>query len=187
MSDDPKRQTIVPAGQSVAVRAPTSASMLVGAPVVRELLAFVIADETYALPLRSVREILKVPPITGVPRAPADVLGIISVRGRITTVRDLRRVLKMPEGPTEKHTRVLLVEAGDDEVIGLLVDRVLQVYRLDEDEVELAAVVGGDMSEHVMGVGRPRATTKRDEDGDAALGTEDILVLLDPGPLLRRS
>ncbi len=185
MSDDPKRQTIVPSGHSVAVRAPTSASML-AAPVVRELLAFVIADETYALPLKAVREILKVPPITGVPRAPADVLGIISVRGRITTVRDLRRVLKMPEGPTEKHTRVLLVEAGDDEVIGLLVDRVLQVYRLDEDEVELAAVVGGDMSEHVMGVGRPRST-KKDEDEDGARGDEDILVLLDPGPLLRRS
>lgn len=184
MSDDPKRQTIIPAGQSVAVRSPTSASMLAPA-VVRELLAFVIADETYALPLRSIREILKVPPITGVPRAPADVLGIISVRGRITTVRDLRRVLRMPEGPTDKHTRVLLVEAGEDEVIGLLVDRVLQVYRLDEDEVELAAVVGGDMSEHVMGVGRPRAFRKDGE--DAAGGDEDILVLLDPGPLLRRS
>jgi len=184
VSDDRKRQTMIPAAQSVAVRAATSASML-AAPVVRELLAFVIADETYALPLRSVREILKVPPITGVPRAPGDVLGIISVRGRITTVRDLRRLIKMPEGPTDKHTRVLLVEAGDDEVIGLLVDRVLQVYRLDEDEVELAAVVGGDMSEHVMGVGRPRSVKKDDEED--AEENEDILVLLDPGPLLRRS
>jgi len=185
MSDDPKRQTIVPASGSAAVRAPTSASML-AVPIVRELLAFVIADETYALPLRSIREILKVPPITGVPRAPKDVLGIISVRGRITTVRDLRRLLKMPESATDKHTRVLLVEAPDDEVIGLLVDRVLQVYRLDEDEVELAAVVGGDMSEHVMGVGRPRRSIRGSEE-EQDEGNEEILVLLDPGPLLRRS
>lgn len=187
MSDDPKRQTMIPASGSVAVRAPTSASMLAGVPIVRELLAFVIADETYALPLRSIREILKVPPITGVPRAPKDVLGIISVRGRITTVRDLRRLLKMPESATDKHTRVLLVEAPDDEVIGLLVDRVLQVYRLDEDEVELAAVVGGDMSEHVMGVGRPRRSVRGASDEDEEEGNEEILVLLDPGPLLRRT
>jgi purine-binding chemotaxis protein CheW len=183
MSDDPKRQTMIPASGSVAVRA-TSTSML-AAPVVRELLAFVIADETYALPLRSIREILKVPPITGVPRAPKDVLGIISVRGRITTVRDLRRLLRMPEAPVDKHTRVLLVEASDEEVIGLLVDRVLQVYRLDEDEVELAAVVGGDMSEHVMGVGRPRRAVRGTEEEPEE--DEEILVLLDPGPLLRRS
>ncbi len=92
----------------------------------------------------------------------------------------------MPESPTDKHTRVLLVEADDDEVIGLLVDRVLQVYRLDEDEVELAAVVGGDMSEHVMGVGRPRKTVRGAEE-ESAEENEEILVLLDPGPLLRRS
>ena len=191
MSEDGRRQTIVPA-TSTSARSSTSASMLAAAPIVRELLAFVIADETYALPLRSVREILKVPPITGVPRAGHDVLGIISVRGRITTVRDLRRVLRMPEGPVDKHTRVLLVDAGD-EIIGLLVDRVLQVYRLDEDEVELAAVVGGDVSEHVLGVGRPRRirrATEADSIGNRFKREEedeDILVLLDPGPLLRRT
>jgi purine-binding chemotaxis protein CheW len=181
--DEPKRRTIMPSSHSLAAAPSTSASMLAEMPVVRELLAFVVSDESYALPLRSVREILKVPPITGVPRAPADVLGIISVRGRITTVRDLRRLLRVPESPADKHTRVLLVES-DDEVVGLLVDRVLQVFRLGEDEVELAAVVGGDMSEHVMGVGRPSRTKKGERDGES---DDDILVLLDPGPLLRRT
>ena len=185
MSEEGKRQTIVPASAPLAARSQTSASMLADAPVVREFLGFIIADETYALPLRAIREILKVPPITGVPRAPADVLGIISVRGRITTVRDLRRLLRMPEQPTDKHTRVLLVDAGD-EVVGLLVDRVLQVYRLEEAEVEMAAVVGGDVSEHVMGVGRPRSV-RRGTQEEAVGEDEDIMVLLDPGPLLRRA
>tara|TARA_B100001750_G_scaffold229282_1_gene224513 strand:- start:1996 stop:2559 length:564 start_codon:yes stop_codon:yes gene_type:complete len=187
VSEDGKRQTIVPASAALAARTGSSGSLLAAAPTVRELLAFVIAHETYALPLRSIREILKVPPITGVPRAGHDVLGIISVRGRITTVRDLRRLLRMPEAPVDKHTRVLLVDAGQ-EVVGLLVDRVLQVYRLEEDEVELAAVVGGDVSEHVMGVGRPRRV-RRGSDEVEVRGEEDddILVLLDPGPLLRRT
>jgi purine-binding chemotaxis protein CheW len=113
-------------------------------------------------------------------------LGIVSVRGRVTTVIDLRRRLRVPEGPIDKNTRVLLVEAGN-EVLGMLVDAVLQVYRLYEDEVELASAVGGDMNEYVMGIGRPRAvrTLGRSTSQDRN-DPNDILILLHAEPLLRR-
>ena len=150
---------------------------------VREFLAFVVNDETFALPLQAVREILKPPPVTPVPRAKHEVIGIISVRGRITTVLDLRRRLRVAERPSGKHTRVLLVDGGD-EVLGLLVDRVLQVYRLTEEEIEVAGVVGGDLSEHVYGIGRPRGGAQRSS--KQMLDEEEILILLEPGPLLRR-
>lgn len=146
---------------------------------VSEFLAFGLSGERFGLPLGSIREILKVSPVTEVPRSKPWVLGILSVRGRITTIIDLRRRLRMPEGSRGKQNRILLVDGGD-EVMGLLVDEVFQVYRLGEEEVELAAVVAGDMSEYVLGIGRP---------GSAAgetLGPEDILVLLDPQPLLKR-
>jgi purine-binding chemotaxis protein CheW len=152
--------------------------------VVREVLAFVIADETYAVPLAAVREILKMPALTEVPRASGDVLGIISVRGRITTILDLRRRLRMPEAPPTKHTRVLLVDDGR-ETLGLLVDRVLSVHRLRQDEIELASSMGGDTADYVQGIGRPRAS--RGGRGQTAQANgEEMLILLDPHPLLRR-
>jgi purine-binding chemotaxis protein CheW len=138
-----------------------------------EMLAFVLGNEVYALPLATVREILKPPAITEVPRASRDVLGIISVRGRVTTVIDLRRRLKMPEAPTTRLSRVLLVEGGE-EVLGLLVDNVHHVHRLRDDEIELATTVSGGTAEYVLGIGRPRGVK------------DDILILLDPEPLLRR-
>lgn len=146
--------------------------------LISEFLAFSLAGERFALPLSSIREILKLAPITEVPRAPFDILGILSVRGRITTVVDLRRRLRMPSTEPSKVSRILLVDGGD-EVMGLLVDEVHQVYRLHEEEVELAAVVAGDLSEYVYGVGRPGAF-ESDEASD------EIMVLLDPEPLLRR-
>jgi len=204
------RKTVIPG-------APLSESRphVAGAATLIEFLAFVVANEFYALPLQSVREILKSPPITEVPRAPTDVLGIISVRGRVTTVLDLRRRLHMPESPVTKHTRVLLVDGGH-EVIGLFVDAVLQVYRLREEEIELATAVGGDMAEYVMGIGRPKtvgrsperarraaraAGARREERSDeptavfeppvdklgAPARAEDILILFDPIALLRRT
>jgi purine-binding chemotaxis protein CheW len=151
-----------------------------------EFLAFKLASETYALPLAGVQEILKPPRITKVPRAPYEVLGIVSVRGRVTTVIDLRRRLRLFEAKLDKNTRVLLVDTGD-EILGLLVDAVLQVYRLYEDEVEHATTLGGDMNEYVMGIGRPRAvrTLGRSSSQDRD-DPNDILILLHAEPLLMK-
>ncbi len=65
------------------------------------------------------------------------------------------------------------------EGLGGLVDLVSRVHRLDSDEVELAGVVGSELSEHVLGIGRPRDRGKPQDARGA-----DIIVLLDPAPLL---
>lgn len=149
-----------------------------------EMLAFKLADEIYAVPLAGVQEILKPPRITRVPRAAPEILGIVSMRGRVTTVIDLRRRLRVHEAPADKNTRVLLVDSGG-EVFGLLVDAVLQVYRLFEDEVELASTIGGDLNEHVMGIGRPRAIrTLGRSSGQERENPNDILILLNIQPLI---
>ncbi len=125
-----------------------------------EFLAFRMAEEIYAVPIAYVKEILKLPPLTEVPRAPPDVLGVISVRGRIVTVRDLRRRLRLTEAPVTRRSRILLAEllpeqGGSGERVGLFVDEVLNVYRLAEAEIESAAnVLGSELAEYVAGIGR---------------------------------
>jgi len=156
---------------------------------IREFLAFVVATETYALPLSCVREIMRVPSVTPVPRAPREVLGIISVRGQVTTLIDLRQKLNVELAPVSSRTRILLVDQGD-EILGLLCDRVKQVHRLSETEVELASVLGADASSYVMGIGRPgqRKAELQQGGGKPASGSNvtDILILLDPIALLKR-
>jgi chemotaxis signal transduction protein len=121
-----------------------------------EFLAFQLANEIYAIPLTRIREILSPPPITEVPRAPRDVIGVCSVRGLLVTVIDLRRRLQVEEMERTRRTRILLAETEAREIVGLLVDAVDQVIRLTDDEIELAAMVlGGEVSEHVLGIGRP--------------------------------
>lgn len=146
---------------------------------VQEFLVFTVGADLMGLPLASVKEILKLAPLTEVPRARREVLGILSVRGRITTVLDLRRRLGVPEAPPTRSARILLVERGD-EVIGLRVDAVTQVLRLRTSEVEPAEVIGAGLPEHVIGLGRPRPTRER---GDAEA---EVVILLDPVALLRR-
>jgi len=121
-----------------------------------EYLAFTLANDTYAVPIGIVREILKPPPLAEVPRAPREVLGVASVRGMLITVIDLRLRLRMSAAEPTRKSRILLVEGAEEELIGLLVDEVRQVYRLAEREIEPAAdILGGQLADHVLGVGRP--------------------------------
>ncbi len=120
-----------------------------------EYLAFRLHTENYGLEIARVREILKIPPITEVPRAPGHILGIVSVRGTVVTVVDLRRRLRLPEQPIQGSSRILLVE-WQRERVGLLVDEVLQVIRLAPEEIEQApTIASGSESDAVCGVGRP--------------------------------
>jgi purine-binding chemotaxis protein CheW len=134
-----------------------------------EYLAFSLAGETYGVKIANVAEILKPPPITEVPRAPRVVLGVVSVRGQLVTVVDLRRRFRLVESPIDRKSRILLADVGSDEQVGLLVDEVLQVYRLADAEIEPANVLGGDQPAHIAGIGRPPGT---------------LLILLDLRPIL---
>lgn len=123
---------------------------------IREFLVFLLAGELYGVELTRIKEILSPPPITQVPRSPPEVVGVCSVRGLLVTVLDLRRKLRLVERPLGRRARILLAMSEVGEVIGLLVDEVRQVVRLSEAEIEMAAAaLGGDVAEHVLGVGRP--------------------------------
>lgn len=138
-----------------------------------EYLAFNLAGETYAVRIEDVGEILKPPPITPVPRADTLVLGIMSVRGRLVTVIDVRCRFGHSESTLGRRNRILLVDV-DGETTGALVDEVQQVYRLSEAEIEPASVLGGDQQMHVVGIGRPKGSERG-----------DVLVLLDLKEILR--
>lgn len=138
-----------------------------------EYLAFRLAGDTYAVPIGEVREILRFPLLTEVPRAPREVLGVVSVRGLLVTVLDLRQRLRIAGGEPSRRGRILLVTGAEEEVIGLYVDEVLQVHRLAESEIEIAAnVLAGKVADYVVGIGRPQ---------------DALLILIDLGPIVGRA
>jgi purine-binding chemotaxis protein CheW len=121
----------------------------------RRFLTFMLGGEEYALDILRISEIIKVRPVTEVPRAPAFVLGIISVRGTIVPVVDLRLRLNLPAPEPGPAARILIVTQGG-EPYGLVVDEVVHVVRLHAEDIEPApAAVGGASSEFISGIGRP--------------------------------
>jgi purine-binding chemotaxis protein CheW len=140
------------------------------------ILAVRAGQEVYGFPLSSVREILAPPPIAEVPRAPESVLGVISVRGQIITLLDLTKVLDLELEQTAPYCRVLLIDNGD-ELIGVAVDSVIQVYRMEPRQIEYASAMSAELSDYVVGIGRISAQNSAVD--------HDMLILLDPVALLR--
>lgn len=161
---------------SVLAKRPMGGHALKRAPGERrtEVLAFQLGDDTYGVRIAHVAEILKPPPITPIPRAPALVLGITSVRGRLVTVIDLRRRFGHPATALGPRARILLTEA-QGETLGVVVDLVRQVYRLADDEIEPPAALGNDPPPYVLGVARPK--------DEGAPG--DIVLLLDLAAVIK--
>lgn len=123
----------------------------------REVLAVRLATEEYAVDILRIREILKLRPITEVPRAPAFIPGIIAVRGQVIPVMDLRLRIHLPAGPLGKDARILIVRGKEGDVHGLIVDAVRQVVRMRDEDVEPPpAMIGGAGAEFIGGIGRPR-------------------------------
>ncbi len=120
-----------------------------------ELLTFHIAGEQYALDIEHIVEIVHPRESTRVPNADESIVGIISLRGTIVTIVDVRRRLRHPSAQTAgPDARVVVVQYGG-ETIGFQVDRVLRVVKVDRTAVEPHPVVHtSEQSEAIRGVFR---------------------------------
>ncbi|HHX27971.1 MAG: chemotaxis protein CheW [Bacillota bacterium] len=130
----------------------------------RQIVAFSLGSETYGVDIASVREIIPVPKIVSVPRAPDYVEGIINLRGRVIPVLDLRKHFGFERKKGDPNQRIVLVEAGQESV-GVIVDAVSSVLRISDEQVEPAAtVIVGAEIEYIQGIAKV---------------DEDLVVLID--------
>jgi purine-binding chemotaxis protein CheW len=106
-----------------------------GREVLRELLAFELDGAPYAIPVEHVREIVRIRPITPVPRVPEEVRGVISLRGEIVQVIDVRRRLRLAPADPTRSSRIVVVRDDEGRVAGILVDAVTEVLRISEDAI----------------------------------------------------
>lgn len=120
-----------------------------------ELLTFLIAGEQYAIEIEKIVEIVTQRPITRIPNADASVVGIISLRGTIVTLVDVRRKLRHPTATEENGLARIVVIDMASETVGFVVDRVLRVVKIAPSEVEPHPVVHStELEEAVRGVFR---------------------------------
>jgi purine-binding chemotaxis protein CheW len=120
----------------------------------QEFLCFRVASEIYAINILVIKEIIKPREVTEIPRAPAFVSGVLSLRGIIIPVFNMRLRLGLPSMEKSAKERIIVLRKGE-EFFGFIVDEVIQVVRIAVATMEKPpAVLDGIDRDFVSGIGR---------------------------------
>lgn len=139
MSDAETRAAATPGWGEFARRAGDLTASVEERDDLIQLLAFEVDSTPYAIAVERVREILRIRPITPMPRVSSDVCGVISLRGEIVEVVDMRRRLDLPPAEPARTARIIVVNSDETTVTGILVDAVREVLRVSENAIRAAA------------------------------------------------
>jgi purine-binding chemotaxis protein CheW len=99
-----------------------------------QLVTFRLFRQTLAIPVEPLFQIIEMVTILPLPKAESPVEGVINVRGKMTPVLDLRRLLRLPVSPYGLHTPILLVKLKN-QMTGLIVDEVINVYAVAAHQI----------------------------------------------------
>jgi purine-binding chemotaxis protein CheW len=100
-----------------------------------ELVTCVLGGVEFGLDINAVQEIVRLPKITPVPRAPGYVEGIANLRGNVLPIVNSRTRFGLPAGGGADNNRVVVVELNGHPT-GLIVDAVREVMRVKRADVE---------------------------------------------------
>ena len=96
-------------------------------------LGFMAADQAYSLHINFVKEILRVPRIFTLPQTPAFLKGVIELRGHILPILDLKERFSL--GTVHQKKWRIIVITVSNQMIGLLVDKVTEVFPTSPKEI----------------------------------------------------
>ncbi|HEX7126559.1 MAG TPA: chemotaxis protein CheW [Thermodesulfobacteriota bacterium] len=120
--------------------------------MIKKFVTLGLGASRYAVEVSKVREILARFEVAPLPKTPAYIEGIISLRGEIIPVVDLRVRFELPAKVRDEETRIIVVELPDCQV-GIKVDRVFEVLKLDEAAIEPPPpLVAGLKADYLEGV-----------------------------------
>jgi purine-binding chemotaxis protein CheW len=96
-----------------------------------EYVTALIGGQLFGLPILRVQDVFAPERLTKVPLAPAEIAGVLNLRGRIVTLVDMRRRLGLEHGADHSQTMAIGVESRG-ESYGLLIDSIGEVLKLDD-------------------------------------------------------
>jgi len=121
-------------------------------------LTFKLGEEEFGVHVSQVLNILEMTRITGVPKTPDYMKGVINLRGMVLPVIDTRIKFGMPETEYTSNTCIIVMDLdldGDTVHIGAIVDEVLSVIEIEENQIEPPPSLGNQYkSEFIFGMAK---------------------------------
>lgn len=124
----------------------------------KQYLTFRLEEETFALEIGKVREVLDCGTITKVPQVPEFMRGVINLRGSVVPVINMRLKFGMAPARQTVNTCIIITEIlvdGETTALGALVDSVKEVFEFEQSQIEPPPNIGARLrSEFIQGMGK---------------------------------
>jgi len=145
----------------------------------KQLVVFDLAGEHYGVDISTVREIIQMQTVTRVPGSTSFVEGMINLRGIVIPVVDLRKRFGLDSAEHNKDTRIMVMHCNGQD-IGMIVDSVTEVLRIQSDSIEPpSSVVTSSDSEYLLGTAKLTDRLVILLDTDRLLSREDVTAITD--------
>jgi len=146
-------------------------------------LTFRLGRESYGLPVLGVREIIRLCPITPVPRMPAYIKGVINLRGKVIPILDLRAKFQLATEGYGERACIIVVQVGAPPatvmLMGAMVDGVEEVVQLGDKELEPTPDFGGSPNtDYILGMATIHGGVKTLLDLNKVFLEEGLLTLV---------
>ena len=118
-----------------------------------EFLTFFLGEEEYGVDILSVQGIQGWDGVTRIPDTPDYMLGVINLRGAIVPILDMRVKFRLDSAEFNTTTVVIVVKAevnDSEHVLGLVVDAVSEVYKMDQTDIQTNPEFGNDQENDLV-------------------------------------
>jgi len=120
----------------------------------KQMVLFELGSETYGLDIATVHEIIRMQPITKVPKAPVYVEGVINLRGKVIPVIDIGKRFGFEKSERAKNNRIVVVYIQNI-TLGIIVDSVTEVVRIPNESIEpVSDIVTTGNSDYLQGIAK---------------------------------
>lgn len=140
---------------------------------------FRIGKEDFGIDIGNVVEFLRTQRIYTLPELPDFLAGVITVRGEVMPLIDLRKRFVIESSQTEE---LIIVVRYDDEKIGLLVDEIKEIISLVPEEITAPPkVFKGLKNKYLLGLGKKNERIIILLNVDHLLSSEEKIMLKESG------
>ncbi|WP_224997177.1 chemotaxis protein CheW [Cesiribacter sp. SM1] len=150
-------------------------------PSLNSYLSFRLDHETFGVNVSKVIEILEVPHITKIPKAPPFMRGVINLRGTVLPVVDARLKLGLKKIAGSIDTCIIvfrIVISTEEVLVGALVDAVQEVFEMDESRLMPPPSIGGKFrTDFIQGMARKEDDFVMILDVDKIFTSQEIIHL----------
>lgn len=116
-----------------------------------QVVTFRVGAQEFAFDILQIQRILRYERPSPLPRSPGFLEGVVPYAGGAVPVVDLRKRFEL-EAPIREETRLMIVDLSDQRV-GVLVDEVLEVLRVDSTAIAAPApIVSGLAAAYIAGI-----------------------------------